>query len=80
MRAYLFDTTSGLYEGETFEEAQFIRLEEGLTSVPAPYYTKDLVPVFDAKIMNWLLVDRAHFNSNATSSITMGANGSGERS
>jgi hypothetical protein len=51
MRAYLFDTETGLYEGETYEYAQFVKPEEGMTSVPAPDYTKEQVPVYDAKAM-----------------------------
>jgi hypothetical protein len=58
MRAYLFDTETGLYEGETYEYAQFVKPEDGLTAVPVPSYAKGQVPIYDAKAMQWHLVDR----------------------
>lgn len=50
MKAYLFNAETGLYEGETFEEAGMLQHEYGITRVPPPDYEHGQVPVFD--IMN----------------------------
>ena len=47
MKAYLFNTENGLYEGETFEEPDMLQYEEGITPVPPPDYDHGQVPVFD---------------------------------
>jgi hypothetical protein len=62
MKAYLFDPKTGLYEGETYEYVQFVNSEDGMTSVPAPDYNKREVPIYNAKSMQWHLVDRTQLN------------------
>mgnify|MGYP001127591892 CR=1 FL=1 len=56
MKAYLFDTETGLYEGETFAEAATLGHESGLTPVPPPAYGHGQVPVFDRRHSTWILV------------------------
>jgi len=56
MKAYLFDTESGLYEGETFEDADMLQYEDGITPVPPPDYDHGQVPVFDRKNNVWTVI------------------------
>lgn len=56
MKAYMFNVESGLYEGETFENDDLIKIEEGLTTAVPPSYDKGQVPVFDLNIHRWSLV------------------------
>jgi hypothetical protein len=56
MKAYLYDVKTGVYEGETFEEAAMLQYEEGLTSVPPPEFEKGQVPVFDRRINSWTVI------------------------
>jgi len=56
MKAYLYDTESGLYEGETFEEADMLQYEEGITSVPPPDFEHGQVPVFDRERKAWTVI------------------------
>jgi len=56
MKAYLFDTKTGVYEGETFEEAAMLQYEDGLTTIPPPEYEHGEVPVFDRQINAWTVI------------------------
>ena len=56
MKAYLFNAENGLYEGETFEEADMLQYEEGMTSVPPPDYEHGQVPVFDRQKNSWTVI------------------------
>ena len=56
MKAYLFNIEYGLYEGETFEEADMLQYEEGITPVPPPDYEHGQVPVFDRKKNEWTVI------------------------
>jgi hypothetical protein len=56
MKVYLFNTESGLYEGETFEEAGMLQYEEGITSIPPPDYEHGQVPVFDRSKNGWAVI------------------------
>ena len=56
MKAYLFDTANGLYEGETFEDADMLAYEDGITSVPPPDYGQGQVPVFDLERKAWTVM------------------------
>jgi hypothetical protein len=56
MKAYLFNTESGLYQGETFEEPDMLQYEEGITPVPPPDYEHGQVPVFDHKKNEWAVI------------------------
>jgi hypothetical protein len=56
MKAYLFNTENGLYEGETFEEPDMLQYEEGITPVPPPEYEHGQVPVFDRRKNDWAVI------------------------
>ena len=56
MKVYLFNTENGLYEGETFEEADMLQNEEGLTTIPPPEYEHGQVPVFDRRKKEWVVI------------------------
>ncbi len=56
MKVYLFNIESGLYEGETFEEAAMLQHEEGITPIPPPNYEQGQVPVFDRRKNNWAVI------------------------
>ena len=56
MKVYLFNTESGLYEGETFEEAGMLQYDEGITPIPPPDYEHGHVPVFDRKKNEWAVI------------------------
>jgi hypothetical protein len=56
MKAYLFDTANGLYEGETFEDADMLACEDGITTIPPPDYEHGQVPVFDRERKAWTVM------------------------
>lgn len=56
MKAYLFNTENGLYEGETFEEPDMLQYEDGLTTIPPPGYEHGQVPVFDRQNNAWSII------------------------
>ncbi|HXE95500.1 MAG TPA: hypothetical protein VN642_03785 [Dongiaceae bacterium] len=56
MKAYLFNSESGLYEGETFEEADMLQYEEGITTISPPGYEHGQVPVFDRRKNEWAVI------------------------
>ena len=56
MKAYLFNEETGLYEGETFEEAGKLQHEDGITPIPPPDYEHGQVPVFDRREKTWALI------------------------
>jgi hypothetical protein len=56
MKAYLFNSESGLYEGEIYEEAAMLQYEDGITLVPPPGYEHGQVPVFDRKKNEWAVI------------------------
>jgi len=56
MKAYLFNTENGLYEGESFEEADMLQYEEGITTVSPPEYEHGQVPVFDRRKNQWAVI------------------------
>lgn len=56
MKAYLFNTDNGLYEGEAFETADMLQHEEGITRVPPPDYDHGQVPVFDRQKNIWTVL------------------------
>jgi hypothetical protein len=59
MKAYLFDTKTGLYEGEIFEEADMLLNDDGITPVPPPQYSHGHVPVFDRREKTWAVIPAA---------------------
>lgn len=56
MKAYLFNTQHGLYEGETFEKADMLQYEDGITPVPPPDYEHGHTPVFDRQRNIWTVI------------------------
>lgn len=56
MKTYLFNTDNGLYEGETFENADTLQYVEGLTPVPPPNFEHGQVPVFDTRKNEWAVI------------------------
>lgn len=56
MKAYLFNAENGLYEGETFEQADMLVNEDGITTVPPPDYGHGEVPVFDRQRNTWAVI------------------------
>jgi hypothetical protein len=53
MKVYLFNAENGLYQGETFAEADKIKLEDGITSIPVPEYNHGEIPIFDLRENAW---------------------------
>jgi hypothetical protein len=58
MKAYLYDTEYGLYEGETFIEADMLEHVEGITTIAAPPYEAGQIPVFDPVCQAWRVVPK----------------------
>jgi hypothetical protein len=56
MKAYLFDPETGIYEGETFADADTLENESGLTRIPPPAYGDGQVVVFDRQRKVWEVV------------------------
>ncbi|HEY3308339.1 MAG TPA: hypothetical protein VGJ93_07770 [Desulfuromonadaceae bacterium] len=56
MKTYLFNIENGLYEGETFEQADMLANEEGITPIPPPDYEHGQVPVFDRQKKAWVVI------------------------
>ncbi len=56
MKAYMFDTESGLYEGEAFEDESLIKYVDGLTTITPPEHDKGMVPVFNQNHQVWSLI------------------------
>lgn len=56
MKAYLFNIENGLYEGETFEQADMLVNEDGITPIPPPDYGHGQVPVFDRQKNVWTVM------------------------
>lgn len=56
MKAYLFNSETGLYEGETFEEPDMLEYEDGITTVPPPGYEHGQVPMFDRRKNEWAVI------------------------
>ena len=56
MKVYLFDTETGLYEGETFADAVTLAHEDGVTTIPPPGYGDGQVPVFDRRKNAWAVI------------------------
>lgn len=56
MKVYLFDTETGLYEGETFADAVTLAHEDGVTTIPPPGYGNGQVPIFDCRHNSWTII------------------------
>jgi hypothetical protein len=56
MKAYFFDTETGLYEGETFVEAGMLAYEDGITPISPPDYEHGRVPVLDRRNKVWAVI------------------------
>ncbi len=56
MKAYLFNNENGLFEGETFEDADMLAYEDGITPIPPPHYEHGQVPVFNRQKNAWVVI------------------------
>ena len=56
MKVYLYNVKTGVYEGETFEEAATLQHEDGLTTTPPPDYEHGQIPVFDRQKNTWAVI------------------------
>jgi len=56
MKAYLFNTENGLFEGETFENADTLKYVDGITPISPPDYEHGQVPVFDTGRNEWAVI------------------------
>jgi hypothetical protein len=53
MRIYYFDTGTGIYQGESYEEEKQVNCIEGATTIAPPAYEKGQVPVYDPRTRCW---------------------------
>ena len=56
MKTYLFNVENGLYAGESFEDAEMLKYEDGVTTVAPPNYDHGQVPVFDPQRNEWTVI------------------------
>lgn len=56
MKAYLFNSENGIYQGETFEDADSIKYADGITLIAPPHYERGQVPVFDRRKGEWAVI------------------------
>lgn len=56
VKAYLFSTENGLYEGETFVAADMLEYGDGVTTVAPPPHETGTVPVFDVGRQQWTVM------------------------
>jgi hypothetical protein len=68
MKAYLYNTESGLYEGEVFEKSDLLQHKDGITPVAPPDYDRGQVPVFDLQKSSWTVIPVAIARQLLTSS------------
>lgn len=60
VKAYLFSTENGLYEGETFVAADMFD-GNGITTLAPPPHETGMVPVFDPGQGRWVLMTVSRF-------------------
>lgn len=53
MKLYQYNTETGVYAGELFEESGNIQYDEGVTTIAPPPYETGQVPVFDMARNKW---------------------------
>ena len=56
MKAYQFNESTGLYEGEIFEDSATLPYISGVTTVAPPEYGPGEVPVFEATGQQWTVL------------------------
>jgi len=61
MKAYMFNTENGLYEGVTFVEDDKLEFMDGITPVAPPLHETGMVPVFKAGPQKWVLMSVSLF-------------------
>lgn len=74
MKVYLYNVKTGVYEGETFEEAATLQHEDGLTIIPPPECGQGQLPVFDRQKEAWAVIPV----SIARQLLNVSSSGSGE--
>lgn len=53
MKLYLYDSTTGIFEGEVFEESHAMGYVEGITNIAPPSYNHGQVAVFNRQKQVW---------------------------
>jgi len=53
MKLYQYNTESGVYTGELFEDSGSIQYDEGVTTITPPLYGPGQVPVFNITSGKW---------------------------
>jgi len=53
MKFYFFNVETGLYEGETYGDADMIAHIDGITTVPPSNYGNGQVPIYDSLTRSW---------------------------
>jgi hypothetical protein len=53
MKVYQYNSESGVYAGELFEDSGNIQYNEGITTMNPPSYEAGQVPVFDMERKMW---------------------------
>ena len=66
MKVYLFDTESGLYEGEDYWNPEEMAESEGITSIAPPTIHPGFVPIYDQRTNIWKLVSIPEFKGKGT--------------
>lgn len=63
MKVYQFNTETGVYAGELFEDESRLEYVEGVTTVAPPSHEKGQVPVFDSQERSWKVLPFADLNA-----------------
>jgi hypothetical protein len=56
MKVYLYNVDNGVFAGETFEDADMLVNEDGVTTIPPPAHAHGQVPVFDRHTKQWVVI------------------------
>ena len=67
MKVYLFDTTSGVYQGEDFLDPVELAETEGVTGQAPPPHEAGQVPVYNQAHAAWSLIPAADLKTNGGS-------------
>lgn len=56
MKIYFYNSKTGVFQGESFGNADDIRGKDGVTDVPPPPYDKGMIPVFNTLSKSWTVI------------------------
>lgn len=59
MKVYQYNSESGVFAGELFEDSGNIQYSEGVTTLAPPPYERGQVPVFDMALNRWEILPTA---------------------